>query len=72
MLRKEWATEFDVLIVDTPAAADAADAQTVAACAGGAMIVVRKNASRVGRVRGLAENAALTGAAIVGTVLTEF
>jgi len=71
LVKKEWAREFDILIIDTPPA-DTADAQTIAACAGGAMIVVRKNASRIGRVRSLAENAAQTGATIVGTVLNDY
>jgi protein-tyrosine kinase len=71
-LLKELAKEFDILILDTPAAADTADAQTVTMCAGCAMIVVRKNASRFWRVRGIAENAVQTNATIVGTVLNDF
>ena len=71
-LLKELAREFDVLILDTPAAADTADAQTVTRYAGCAMIVVRKNASRFWRVRGVADNAVQTSAAVVGTVLNDF
>jgi chain length determinant protein tyrosine kinase EpsG len=72
LLKNDWAAEYDILILDTPAVADTADAQTVARCTGGAMIVARKNASRFARVRGIAENAIQTSATIVGTVLNDF
>jgi protein-tyrosine kinase len=72
LLKNEWAKEFDVLILDTPAAGEYADAQTVTTCAGGAIIVARKNASRMGRIRSVAENAAQTGTTIVGTVLNDY
>ena len=71
-LLKELATEFDILIIDTPAAADTADAQTITMRAGGGLIVVRKNASRAWRVRGIADHAIQTSATIVGTVLNDF
>jgi protein-tyrosine kinase len=72
LLRNEWAAEYDILILDTPAVADSADALTVARCAGGAMIVARRNASRYARVRNVAENAIQTSATVVGTVLNDF
>lgn len=71
-LLKELAKEFDVLILDTPAAADTADAQAITMRAGGALLVVRKNASRSWRVRGIADHAVQTSATIVGTVLNDF
>ena len=71
-LLQEMAREFDILILDTPAAADTADAQTITMRAGGALLVVRKNASRFWRVRGIADHAVETSATIVGTVLNEF
>jgi receptor protein-tyrosine kinase len=72
LLKTQWAAEFDVLIIDTPAMADSADAQTVAMCAGAAMIVARKNASRYQHVKAIAEQTAQTGATIVGTVLNDY
>jgi chain length determinant protein tyrosine kinase EpsG len=71
-LLKELAKEFDILILDTPAAADTADAQAITMRAGGALLVVRKNASRSWRVRGIADHAVQTSATIVGTVLNDF
>ena len=72
LLQREWANEYDVLIVDTPATANAADAQTISACARGAMIVVRKNVSRLAQVRVIAETAAQTGVTVVGTMLNDY
>ena len=71
-LLKDLASQFDILILDTAAAGDSTDAQTVAICAGGALIVARKDISRFGRIRAVAENALQPRAAIVGTVLNEF
>ena len=65
-------SQFDVLILDTAAASDSTDAQTVAICANGALIVARKDVSRFGRVRAVAEHALQTSATIVGTVLNDF
>lgn len=71
-LLHESAREFDVILLDTPAGADTADAQTITMRAGGALIVVRKNTSRFWRVRGIADHAVQTSATIVGTVLNDF
>jgi receptor protein-tyrosine kinase len=66
------AAHFDVIIVDTPAAAESIDAQTVAMCAGGALIVTRKNASRVSQVLAVADSLVAARATVVGAVLNEF
>ncbi len=71
-LLKDLAMEFDVIILDSPAAADYADAQTLAARAGAALIVARKNATRISEVKRVAENLAHDKANIVGTVLNDF
>ena len=71
-LLNDLGREFDVILLDTPAASDTADAQTITMRAGGALLVVRKNASRRWRVQGIAENAVQTNATIVGTVLNDF
>ena len=71
-LLQDLAKEFDVILLDTPAAVETADAQTVTTRAGSALIVVRKNASRVWQVRGIADHAGQTNTTIVGTVLNDF
>ncbi len=71
-LLKEMRGEFDVILLDSPAAAGYADAQTVAERAGAALIVVRKNATRMWRVRGVSNTVAQASATVVGTVLNDF
>jgi chain length determinant protein tyrosine kinase EpsG len=71
-LLHELARDFDVILLDTPPAAQTADAQTITMRAGCALIVVRKNATRVWQVRGIADHAVQTNTTIVGTVLNDF
>ena len=71
-LLQDLANEFDVILLDTPATAETADAQTVTMRAGCGLIVVRKNATRVWQVRGIADHAVQTNTTIVGTVLNDF
>src|SRR3990170_2213906 len=67
-LMGELATEFDVILLDTPAAVEYSDAQATAACAGAALIVIRKNSTRISQVRHITDT--LQGrATVVGAVL---
>jgi len=71
-LLDQLAANFDVVLLDSPPAAESADAQTLAVRAGAALVVVRKNSSRTWRVRGISDSVAQAKAAIVGAVLNEF
>lgn len=71
-LLKMLAQKFDVILLDSPASSEYADAQMLAVRAGATMIVVRKNATRVWQARGVAGNSGQTSATIVGTVLNDF
>lgn len=66
------AAKFDVILIDTPAAADSADTQMVAARTRAALIVARKHASALAATQQLAERLAQVGVNLVGSVLTEF
>jgi len=68
----ELAAKFDVVLIDTPGATKYADAHSVAARAGGALIVVRKNSTRMAKARAVAEDLLNAKAAIVGTVINDF
>lgn len=70
-LMRELATEFDVILLDTPAAAEYSDAQTIAACAGAALIVIHKNTTRISQVRRITDGLQGRGT-VVGAVLNEF
>ena len=63
---------FDVILIDTPSSADFADAHMLAARAGAAMVVARKNISQLDKVRQQTENMAQSGIEVVGSVLSEF
>jgi protein-tyrosine kinase len=68
----ELKQEFDIILIDTPAASGCADAQTIAVRAGAALIVVRKNFTRMWRVRGISNTMVQTSATVVGTVLNDY
>ncbi|MGH8668537.1 MAG: chain length determinant protein tyrosine kinase EpsG [Burkholderiales bacterium] len=71
-LLEQLAGHFDVILLDSPPAAETADAQTLAVRAGAALVVVRKNSSRTWRVRGISDSVAHAKASIVGAVLNDF
>ena len=71
-LMKDLASQYDILLLDTAAAGDSTDAQMASIYAGGALIVARKDTSRFGRIRAVAEHSLQPRVTIVGTVLNEF
>lgn len=71
-LLADLALEFEVIILDSPAAAENTDAQCIAARAGAALIVARKGVTRMSHVRDAAETVSDAGAVVVGTVLNDF
>lgn len=68
----ELRQRFAVILLDTPAASEYADAQPLAVRAGAALIVARRNASRAWKVRGVSETVTQASTTIVGTVLNDF
>jgi protein-tyrosine kinase len=63
---------FDVILIDTPPAADFADAHMISARTRAAMVLARKNFSLVELVRQQTESMTRSGIEVVGTVLSEF
>ena len=68
----EFANEFDVIIVDTPALESGADAQTIAVRAGAGVLVARKHHSALGALQQLAADLRHATANVVGVVLNDF
>lgn len=62
---------FDVILMDTQPAEEAADFQTVAARAQGALVAVRKNKARIREVAGIKDMVQAAGAQVVGAVVNE-
>jgi chain length determinant protein tyrosine kinase EpsG len=69
---REMGSEFDVILFDTPPARFYADALNVAFRAGNAMLLVRKNHTRLADTTGLVRELSDTGVRVVGTVLNVF
>ena len=65
------AYEFDVILIDTPSGGDYADAEIIAARAGAALMVTRKNQSLVPSATQLARRLQDGGVALVGAVLND-
>lgn len=62
-------TQFDVIVIDTPAAAENADAQTIAARCGAALVVARKDLTSAGPASRMAASMQQGGTRIVGSVM---
>ncbi|MES2978497.1 MAG: chain length determinant protein tyrosine kinase EpsG [Pseudomonadota bacterium] len=63
--------DFDVIIIDTPAASHCADAHTVAVRAGAALLVARQNSSSVPQMAQLTHGLREFGVTVVGSVLND-
>lgn len=72
LLMRELASKFDHIVVDTPAASSGADASVIAARCGAAVVIARKNQSRVLSLQDLMGSLAGTSARVAGVVVNEF
>jgi chain length determinant protein tyrosine kinase EpsG len=66
-----FSRDFDVIIIDTPAASDYADAQTIAVRAGSALLLACQNQSTMPAVSELSDRLRQSGANLVGCVLND-
>jgi protein-tyrosine kinase len=71
-LLQQLASRLDVILLDTPAASETADAQIIAVRAGAALIVARKNAARKWHVQGASDAVAQAKATVIGAVLNSY
>lgn len=67
----EAARQFDVILVDSPAGGDFADAEIIAARAGAALMIARRNQSLMSKMVLLANCLRENGVALVGTLLND-
>jgi len=72
VLLDDLKTRFDHIIVDTPAAVCGADARVVAATCGAALLVGRKNKTRMPELKQLADAVQRLGAQVAGIAINEF
>jgi len=66
---KEYGQSYDVIIVDTPAASESADVQTISSRVGAALLVASNNSTRLIELENLAVNLQNFNVDIVGSVL---
>lgn len=71
-LNTELESLFDIVIYDVAAFELGSDAMAIAARAGGALIVARKNHSLLADINVLAEQIVQSGAKVVGSVMVDF
>lgn len=65
------AIEYDVVLVDTPPAVEYADAQMIAARAGAAILVARRNVTSVNQMQYVGQQVQQAGALLLGSVLND-
>ncbi|WP_240162316.1 chain length determinant protein tyrosine kinase EpsG [Glaciimonas sp. PAMC28666] len=63
---------FDIILYDTPAFSSAADVLTIAAHAGGALVVLRKDHTGIAALTAFSKQLRQRGTEIVGSVLVKF
>jgi protein-tyrosine kinase len=63
--------QFDVVVIDTPAAIETADAQILAARAGAAVMLARRNHTRHAELTAAVQALTQTGVTIIGSVINE-
>jgi protein-tyrosine kinase len=71
-LLAELREKFDVVILDSPAAEDSADAYVLAARAGAAVALARRNTTRYPRLQQLADRLAGVRVTVIGSVFNDF
>ncbi|MDC8786701.1 polysaccharide biosynthesis tyrosine autokinase [Roseateles koreensis] len=72
LMLRELLSKFDHVVVDTPAAVHGADAAVIAAKCGAALVIARKDASRVDALQDLVAMFSQSPAKLVGVVVNEF
>jgi receptor protein-tyrosine kinase len=71
ILLQAAAEQFDVVIIDTPSGTDYADAEIISAQAGAAVVVTRKNQTRLPDAALLAKRLQDSGVVLVGSILND-
>jgi chain length determinant protein tyrosine kinase EpsG len=68
----QFTEQYDVVLLDTPAISESADAQLLTVMAGAAVMVVRRNQTRVANLSAAIQSFAESSANIIGSVMNEY
>jgi len=71
-LFNEYLNDFDVVLVDTPPALRYSDAQAVSFRAGSAIVLARRDHTRIADATRVVRDIGNSGARVVGTVINSF
>lgn len=71
LVLQRFSEQYDMIIMDTPAASDVADAQIVAARADAAVLLARLNHTRSAQLTATMHNLKQSGVNVIGTVITD-
>ena len=66
-----FAEQYDVVVLDTPAATESADAEILAARAGAAILMMRRNSTRQARLLQAMDCLTRSGTKVIGTVIND-
>ena len=66
-----FASEFDLVVIDTPAASNSADAEVLAARAGAAVLLSREDHTHPAKLRNTMDGLIRSGVKVIGSVLNE-
>jgi chain length determinant protein tyrosine kinase EpsG len=66
-----FAEQYDIVVLDTPPATESADAEILAARAGAAILMMRRNSTRQARLLQAMECLTRSGTKVIGTVISE-
>lgn len=72
LVLNSFAEHFDLVILDTPAMTEASDAQILAARAGAALVVARRNYTLHAELSAVMQNFLQSGVSVIGSVLNEY
>jgi chain length determinant protein tyrosine kinase EpsG len=72
LLMRELVAKFDHVVVDTPAAVYGADAFVIAARCGAALVIARKDASRLGSLQDMVSMLSESPARLAGVIMNEY
>ncbi|MDD5363787.1 MAG: chain length determinant protein tyrosine kinase EpsG [Gallionellaceae bacterium] len=71
-LMQQWTQQYDAVLIDTPAMAETVDAQSIAGRTQGALLVTRKDHTRLEDLAALQEMLTAADAKLVGAVVSQF
>jgi protein-tyrosine kinase len=67
-----FASQYDLIIMDTPATSESADAQILASRADAAVLLVRRNHTRVDELKAAMRDLTESGVQVMGSVVSEY